>query len=165
MSAIAPSRRASKAHVARKRPPLSIVVLSVLLGILTIGTFAAAQAMISNPLEPFGMTTEWLDRAPVDSYLWPGLFFAGMTLASLLTVAGLVFSWPWKWARGIESRIGYRWPWLGAVSTGSILLVFEIIELFLVPFHPIMHPLLVGWSLLIIVLPFTPSAKQYLRAE
>ena len=162
MSAIAPSKGASKARESR-RLPLSIVVLSVLLGILVIGTFEAARAMITNPLEPLGMTTEWLEHSPVDTYFWPGIFFVGVTLASLLTLAGLVFRWPWKWAQGIESRIGYRWPWLGAVSIGVVLLTFEIIELFLVPFHPLMHPLLIAWSLAIIWLPFTRSARQSLE--
>ncbi len=163
MAAIAPSSQASKVRVSRKRVPVSIVVLSVLLGFLVVGTFTAARAMITNPLEPLGMTTEWLETAPVDTYFWPGMFFLGMTLAALLTLAGLVFHWPWKWAQGIESRIGYRWPWLGAVLTGAVMLLFEIIELFLVPLHPVMHPLLIAWSLAIIWLPFTRSARQYLR--
>ena len=162
MSAIAPSRVASEARVSRRPLPVSLVVLSVLLGILVIGTFVAAWAMITNPSEPLGMTTEWLDSAPVDTYFWPGIFFVGMTLVSLLTLAGLVFHWPWKWAQNIESRIGYRWPWLGAVSIGVVLLIFEIIELFLVPFHPVMHPLLIAWSLVIIWLPFTRSGRQHL---
>ena len=165
MSVVAPSKRASKAPVSRKRLPVSIVVLSVLLGILVLGTFAAAREMITNPLEPFGMTTEWLEKSPVDTYFWPGMFFLGMTLASVVTLAGLLFRWPWKWAQGIESRIGYRWPWLGAVSIGVVLLLFELIELVLVPFHPVMHPLLIAGSLAIIWLPFTHSARQYFKVQ
>jgi hypothetical protein len=164
MSVVAPSKRASTVHVGRKRLPVSVVVLALLLGILVIGTFAAAREMITNPLEPFGMTTEWLDKAPVDTYFWPGMFFLGMTVAALLTLAGLLFRWPWNWAQGIESRVGYRWPWLGAVSTGAVLLLFEIIELFLVPFHPVMHPLLIAASLAIVGLPFTRSARQHFKA-
>ncbi len=165
MSVVAPSRPATEARVIRKGLPVSIVALSVWLGILVIGTFAAARAMITNPLEPFGMTTEWLEKAPVDTYFWPGMFFLGMTLASVLTLAGLLFRWQWKWARGIESRIGYRWPWLGAVSIGVVLLLFEIVELFLVPFHPVMHPLLIAWSLVILWLPFTRTARQHLEVR
>lgn len=161
MSAIAPSRGATETDESR-RLPSSIVVLSVLLGFLVIGTFEAARAMITNPSEPLGMTTEWLENTPVETYFWPGMFFGGMTLASLLTLAGLLFGWPWRWARRIEALIGYRWPWLGAVSTGVVLLVFEIIELFLVPFHPVMHPLLIVWSVAIIGLPFTPTARHWL---
>ena len=165
MSVVAPSRQTSKARVSRNRLPVSIVVLSVLLGILAIGTFAAAREMITNPLEPFGMTTEWLEKAPVDTYLWPGMFFLGITMATLLTLAGLTLRWPWKSARGIEARTGYRWPWLGAVSTGAVLLLFEIIELFLVPFHPVMHPLLIAASLAIISLPFTHSSRRHFKAQ
>lgn len=165
MSVVAPSRGASKARASRTRRPASIVVLSVLLGILGVGTFEAARAMITNPLEPFGMTTEWLENSPVDTYFWPGMFFVGMTLAILITLAGLVFRWPWKWAQGIESRVGYRWPWLGAVSIGVVLLLFEIIELFLVPFHPVMHPLLIAGSLAIIWLPFSRSARKYFEVS
>ncbi|HEX2421156.1 MAG TPA: hypothetical protein VHL55_06130 [Acidimicrobiia bacterium] len=145
--------------------PVSLVMLTVLLGVLVIGTIAAAWAMITDPLEPLGMTTEWLENAPVDTYFWPGMFFVGVTLASLLTLAGLVLDWPWRWARGVESRIGYRWPWVAAVATGVVLLIFEIIELFLVPFHPVMHPLLIAVSLLIIGLPFTGSARQRLEVQ
>jgi hypothetical protein len=59
--------------------------------------------------------------------------------------------------------VGYRWPWLGALSIGSVLLVFEIMELFMVPFHPVMHPLLIAASLAIITLILTPSARDFLR--
>ena len=82
MSVVAPSERLSKARVGRKRLPVSVAVLSVLVGVLVVGTFAAAREMITNPLQPFGMTTEWLEKVPVDTYFWPGIFFAGMTVAS-----------------------------------------------------------------------------------
>lgn len=165
MSALAQSRTASENRVSRKRLPASLVVLSLLLGILVIGTFEAARAMITNPLEPLGMPTDWLKNTPVHTYFWPGMFFVGITLATMLTLAGLLFGWRWTWARGMESRIGYRWPWFGAVSIGVVLLVFEIIELFLVPFHPVMHPLLIAWSALIIWLPFTGSARRHLKVQ
>ncbi len=71
MSVIAPSKRVNEARPGRQRMPVSIVVLSALLGTLVVGTFAAATAMIANPLEPLGMTTVWLEKAPVDTYFWP----------------------------------------------------------------------------------------------
>ena len=163
MSAIAPSRQGRETAGTRPRKPATILVLSVMLGILVVGAFEAARAMITEPLAPFGMSTEWLVRVPVDTYFWPGMFFVGMTLASVVTVVGLVFRWEWDWASGIESRIGYRWPWLGALSIGVVLLAFEIIELFVVPFHPVMHPVLITWALAIIWLPLTRSGREHLR--
>jgi hypothetical protein len=43
-----------------------------------------------------------------------------------------------------------------------VLLTFEIIELFTVPFHPVMHPLLIAVSLALVVIPFTSSARAAL---
>jgi hypothetical protein len=48
------------------------------------------------------------------------------------------------------------------VAIGGVLLVFELIELFLIPFHPIMHPLLIAVSLAIIGLALTTSSQRHL---
>lgn len=147
-------------HGARR--PLSIISLSVLLALLAVGAFQGGIAMVTNPVDPLGMSPTFLEGAPVADYFWPGLFLIGIALASLVTAAGLLFDWTWDWARPVEETIGFRWPWLGAVSTGSVLLVFEIIELFMVPFHPVMHPLLIAGSLAIVILPNLPSARSFL---
>lgn len=146
------------------RRPLSILSLSLVLALLAVGALQGGIAMVTNPIDPLGMSPTFLDGTPVADYFWPGLFLIGIALASLVTTAGLLFNWTWKWARPIEASIGFRWPWLGAVSTGTILLVFEIIELFMVPFHPVMHPLLIAGSLAIVALPNLPSARAFLSA-
>lgn len=84
-------------------------------------------------------------------------------MASLITAVGLIVRWEWRWAHRIELLVGYRWPWVGAMSTGVILLLFEIVELFMVPFHPVMHPLLIGWFLALVILALAPSTRTYLR--
>jgi hypothetical protein len=147
------------------RRPAAIVALTSLLGLLTIGALQGGIAMVVNPTEPLGMTVDYLDKTPIDDYFLPGLFLLGIAAASLITIAGLLLGWQWNWASPIESRIGYRWPWLGAVSIGGVLLVFEVIELFMVPFHPVMHPLLIAASLVILILALAPSARRYLAAR
>ena len=89
----------------------------------------------------------------------------GIAAASAVTIVGLIFDWRWTWAQGIEARVGYRWPWIGAMATGIVLLAFEVVELFLVPFHPLMHPLLIGGSVAIVALTLTPSARCHLLAD
>jgi hypothetical protein len=121
--------------------------------------------MVTNPIDPLGMSIDFLDNAPVDDYFWPGMFLLGIAIASVLTVLGLLLPWGWHWASGIESLVGYRWPWIGAMAIGIVLLTFEILELFLVPFHPVMHPLLIAASLAIVMLAVTPSARRYLSIE
>jgi hypothetical protein len=132
------------------------------LGLLAVGALQGGIAMIVDPLEPLGMSVSYLDGTPVDTYFWPGVFLLAISAASLVTVSGLAFGWRLQWAAGIESSMGHTWPWLGAVAIGGVLLVFEVIELFLIPFHPIMHPLLIGVSLAIIGLALTTSSQRYM---
>lgn len=154
-------RATSRSH----RPPATVVALMALFGLLTVGALQGGIAMVVDPLTPLDMPTSFLDRAPIDTYLWPGMFLLGVAAASALTIAGLTLNWPSRWARAIENAVGYRWPWIAAITTGSVLLTFEIIELFMVPFHPVMHPLLIAGSLAIVALALAPSARSHLRAQ
>jgi hypothetical protein len=149
---------------AARRIPGTIIALTVLLVLLTIGALQGGIAMVTNPREPLGMTVEFLEDAPVHTYFWPGLFLLGIAAASITTVAGLLTGWRWPWAVRIETRVGRRWPWLGSLAIGGVLLAFEIAELWLVPFHPVMHPLLIAASVALIALPCTRSARARLRA-
>jgi hypothetical protein len=53
----------------------------------------------------------------------------------------------------------------GTILALAILLVFEVVELFMVPFHPVMHPLLIGMAVAIIALASTRSARRFLVAR
>jgi hypothetical protein len=128
-----------------------------------IGAVQGGLAMVTNPVSPLGMSPDFLEKAPVTDYFWPGMFLLGIAAASLITVPGLLLSWEWRWATKIEAAVGHRWPWLASVLIGSVLLIFEVIELFMVPFHPVMHPLLIAGSLAILGLPFLPTARSFLR--
>ena len=159
MSAVTPIRAVAKSPT--RRPP-TVVGLAVLVGLLAVGGFQGGIAMVVDPLEPLGMSVSYLDGTPVDTYFWPGVFLLAIAAVSLVTVSGLAFGWRWQWAAGIEFSMGHTWPWLGAVAIGGVLLVFELIELFLIPFHPIMHPLLIAVSLAIIGLALTTSSQRHL---
>jgi hypothetical protein len=148
-----------------RRKPLTVIALIGLLALLAFGAVQGGFAMVTNPLEPLGMPLDYLEKTPVDTYLWPGVFFLAIAGASLLTVSGLLFDWPMRWAFPIEARVGYRWPWIGALSTGTVLLAFEILELFLIPFHPVMHPLLLAGSAAIIWLTWTHPTREHLRVD
>lgn len=162
MATAVPTRENRRVKV---RPPSPVTTLAVLLSLLVIGALQGGISMVTNPVDPLGMSPAFLDGAPVDDYFWPGMFLLGIAAAAVVTVAGLLFPWKWKWAAGIECRVGYRWPWIGAVAIALVLLAFEIVELFLVPFHPVMHPLLIAGSLAIVLLPNAQTARHNLRVE
>ncbi len=144
------------------RRPGTVWTLSGLLVLLGIGAIQGGWAMVTDPRSPLGMPVDYLDHTPISDYFLPGVFLLCIAAASLLIAVGLVTHWRWGWALGIERAVGRSWPWMGSVAVGAILLVFEIVELFLIPFHPIMHPLLLTGSAAILSLPFTASATAYL---
>ena len=84
--------------------------------------------MLLDPLQPLGMSVGYLEGTPIDDYVLPGLFLLGIAAVCLITIAGLLLPWDWKWAAPIERRMGYRWPLLAALATGGVLLIFEITE-------------------------------------
>jgi hypothetical protein len=150
--------------VRSRRLPGTIVALIGLLALLLVGSLQGGIAMVANPLEPLGMTVAFLEDAPVHTYFWPGLFLLGIAAATTLALIGRLFDWRWHWATPIETATGHRWPWLGSLAIGGVLLAFEIIELWLVPFHPVMHPILIALSLALIAVPCTRSARAHLHA-
>ena len=145
------------------QPPVRVLVLAGLLILLVVGAVQGGIAMLTDPLEPLGMPTSYLDRTPIDTFTPPGVFLLAIAGASLLTGIGLVTGWRWPRASRIETPVGFRWPWIGAVATGVVLLAFEILELFPVPFHPVMHPLLIAGTSAIVVMPLTPAIRGHLR--
>jgi hypothetical protein len=159
VTAVTPSRGVRDAT----DKPGAAHVLAGLLGLLAVGSIQGGTAMVANPTGPLGMSVDYLQGTPVDDYFWPGVFLLGIAVASILAVVGIEFGWQWKWAKPVESAIGYRWPWLASLSVGGVLLGFELIELFVVPFHPIMHPLLIAVAVVIIALSLAPSVRDYLR--
>lgn len=145
--------------------PATILALAWLLGLLAVAAAQGGIAMIADPITPLGMSPDYLEGTPVETYFWPGAFLIGIATSSLVTSIGLTMGWRWRRPGRIESSAGHRWPWVGAIATGTILGVFELVELFFVPFHPVMHPLLIAWSAAIVVLCLTPSARSHLAVR
>ena len=135
-------------------------VLAGALAFLAIGGLQGGIAMLMNPETPLGMSTQYLDGTPFHSFVLPGLYLLAVGAAAGLTAIGIAINWRWQWAARLEQAIGYRWQWIGAVAVGLALLVLEVIELFTVPFHPILHPLMIAVGLISIGLPFTPSLRR-----
>ena len=145
--------------------PPGAIALAFVLGLLLIGCVQGGIAMVRDPLTPLGMTTETLSDAPIHTFTLAGWFLLGLAAASALTLVGLLTDWRWSWASRIERLAGHRWPWIGSIATGTVLAVFEVIELFMVPFHPVMHPLLILVALVLVWLPLTPAVRQHLAVD
>ncbi|MDX1448586.1 MAG: hypothetical protein R3246_05930 [Acidimicrobiia bacterium] len=143
------------------RPPRPVAWLAGLLPTLGIVALQGGIAMLIDRQEPMGLSIELLSRTPIDDYFLPGLFLLAIAAAALVTTVGIVFGWRWHRAEPIERRLGRRWPWIGTVATASVLLVFELFEVYLFPFHPILHPLLIAWTVAILVLAFSERTRDH----
>lgn len=143
------------------RPPPTVAWLAALLPTLGIVAAQGGIAMLLEPNEPMGMSADLLHRTPIGSYLLPGIFLLSISLASLTTTIGIIFGWRWHWAEGIERHLGKRWPWVGSVSVAIVLLAFELVEVYLFPFHPILHPLLIAWTVAILVLAYSQPTQDH----
>lgn len=147
----------------RPRFPGSVKGLAIALGLLAIGALQGGLAMVMDPNQPLGMTLDVLSDAPVDNFFLPGLFLLGLAGASMVTLVGILFSWDWRWARRLETSIGSRWPWPAALAIGVVLLAFELLELVMIPFHPILHPILITLAAAIIGLGLTTPTRRFLK--
>ena len=155
-----------RSHTTTSRPrSWPRLVLAVLLGLLAIGAFQGGWAMVRDPIEPLGMNPDFLEHTPIDTFFWPGVFFLAISAACLLTVVGLLSRWRWPWAASIEHRVGYRWPWIGAVSIGWTLLAFEVLEVYMIPFHPVMHPVIIAASVAVLLAASARSTRTHYRAD
>lgn len=111
------------------------------------------------------MSTDLLEGTPVGTFFWPGVCLLAIAVASLLAVVGLLLRWPWRWALPLERSAGFRWPWIATVLTATVVLAFEILGLYLIPFHPVMHPLLLAGSTGILALAAMPAARHHFRVH
>lgn len=143
----------------RSRMPRSVKGLLIALGLLSVGALQGGIAMVMDPHQPLGMTPEVLASTPLDSFLLPGLFLLGMAAASLITLFGVAR----RESRGrLSTATGSDWRRPVAIAIGVVLLIFELIELVLIPFQPVMHPLLIALALTIIGLGSAPATRAYL---
>jgi hypothetical protein len=139
--------------------PGSAKGLVIALGLLSVGALQGGIAMLMDPYQPLGMTPVVLVNTPLDSFLLPGLFLLGMAAASLITLVGVALG---RSNGRFSTVMGSDWRRPAALAVGVVLLIFELIELALIPFQPIMHPLLIVLALAIIGLGSAPSARVYL---
>lgn len=90
-----------------------MVVLELFVG---IGGIFGGLAMIRDPLNPIGMTTDLISGSPFDTYIWPGvllLVLAGVTPCAL--AVGLIARWrrafeiSGLFGIGLMAWIGVQW--------------------------------------------------------
>jgi hypothetical protein len=97
---------------------------------------------------------EWLTGTPFHDYFIPGLI-----LFSLLGIGPLIAAY------GVWKR--HRLSWVGAMMVGDALVIWIVVEIFMIGYHS-NPPLQLFYGLLgvgIIALTLLPSVRKYLLAS
>ena len=115
-----------------KLVPAGIIALVVLEGVLAYLGFASGSLFVKDPSgTAHGFDTQLLANTPVDDFLIVGLFF--VTAYGVLPVAAIAGLWlrpRWKWTDLFNRWTGQNWAWSAAASTGVILIVWIVVEIY-----------------------------------
>ena len=109
--------------------------------------FAGGYGLIADPSgEAVGLPLAWLDQTPFSDYLLPGLI-----LLIVLGAFPLIVAWAlWR---------GRLWARRGALAVGAALLIWIIVEIVMVGYHP-WPPLQAAYGLLsLLILSFASSRR------
>lgn len=129
----------------RSAPVWALLALLALQGIGGLGGGISLLAAPNGAI--LRMPVSYLQGSPFSDYLIPGVVLTSLLgLLPLLVLAGL-------WRRR-------SWAWYGASLVGCSLIVFEIVELTIVPFS-ILQPIFSTVGVLIAALCLPPSVTRY----
>ena len=134
---------------AARRRPAAIWALMVLLVVQGLGGLGGGILLIAGPHgEIMHMPVSYLRGSPFPDYFIPGLFL-GLVLGVLPLVA-------------FAGLLGRRtWAWFVSFSVGCGLIIFEIVEVTIIPFN-VQQPVFGTVGVLIAVLTPLPSVRRHL---
>ena len=136
-----------------ERRPIAIRILLALLLFQGFSGVAGGWGLTSDPTgSAIGLELEWLEGSPFADYLIPGII--------LLVVLGIG---PLIVVIGIFRRL--RWAWMASLLVGLALIIWIIVEVFIVGYIS-QPPLQLVYGLVglgIVVTTLLPSVRRQLR--
>jgi hypothetical protein len=132
--------------IARRSP--AVWALMALLLIQGLGGLGGGASLVAGPHgEVMNMPVSYLDGSPFSDYTIPGLAL-GLILGTwpLITLVGM--------------RRGFAWAWYSSFAIGCGLVIFETVEVFIIPYN-ILQPIFYTVGFLIAVLTLLPPVRRY----
>jgi hypothetical protein len=134
--------------------PTSVNLLTTALLLQGLSGILGGFGLMSDPTgRALEIPQEWITGTPFSDYFIPGLI-----LFSLLGIGPLIAAYA-VWKR-------HRLSWMGAMLVGDALVIWIVVEIFMIGYHS-NPPLQLFYGLLgvgIIVLTLLPSVRRYLLA-
>jgi hypothetical protein len=138
--------------MAARKPPGTVIALTLLMLIQAIGGIPAGVAMIADPIGNIGLSVDLLEGTPFGDYLIPGLI-----LAVVLGVFPLIVFF------GLLLR--YRWSWWFSLAVGGGLVIWIATEVALLGYLPglgiALQIVFGGVGIAILVLTLVQPTRRY----
>jgi hypothetical protein len=138
--------------MAARKPPGTVIALTLLMLIQAIGGIPAGVAMIADPIGNIGLSVDLLEGTPFGDYLIPGLI-----LAVVLGVFPLIVFF------GLLLR--YRWSWWLSLAVGGGLVIWIATEVALLGYLPglgiALQIVFGGVGIAILVLTLVQPTRRY----
>ncbi len=110
-----------------------------------------------------GMDPTWLEQAPFDSYIIPGLvLFTVIGLFSVLILVGLIARPSWSWANSLNIYPHRHWAWTYSLYSGVVLILWIVAQQLLTRYFWL-QPVMILTGVLIIVFTLTPTVTKKLE--
>ena len=132
----------------RPRPRALYFYLLGALGLGVTALIGGGTLVLDSSGELMGLPIEWLDGTPFADYLVPGVILFGVLgVGSFVVVYGL---------------LAYRkWAWYAAVALGGALVVWIIVQLFLIQLFHVLHLIYGALGVALVALSLLPSVRTY----
>ena len=152
---------------ARPHRPAALWPLIGLLGLLSVSGFYGGLSFVTDTTGA-GLQAKlsWLEDTPVSDFLLPGLFLLGVFgIGAALLIVGLIWRPSPGPLRRLDAAWGHHWAWVGTIVFGSVLVLWIVYELLVMPEQIWLQPALLIVGLAIAGLPLVRSMRRWYRTE
>ncbi|MBN1367901.1 MAG: hypothetical protein JW967_08230 [Dehalococcoidales bacterium] len=143
--------------------PVTAWILIILHFFIGFGGIISGAMLIVRPDgELMDWTPEILAGTPFNSYLIPGIILVLLIgIFPIFAGFGMLKKPVWQGINIINPSRKYHWAWAASWAVGVILLVWIIVELFMVGYISILQPIVVAWGIITLILTLLPGLKRY----
>jgi len=146
----------------RARPFIAwlLIVLHFLMGIG--GIVSGGMLVVAPDGKYLGWTESLLQGSPFTNYLIPGLILVILIGFFPIFVGWGILTLPsWRWPDAINPTKRFHWSWSASWAAGVIMLVWILVELFMVGYLGFLQPMVIVWGMVEIVLTVMPAMRRY----
>lgn len=151
----------------KRTRPAALWILIALLVLLGVGAIPSGLLLV---LAPDGhlmrMPVTMLEHSPFSDFLIPGAILLTLLGIYPLVVAYALWRRPgWRWPDAINPFKESHWSWAASLAAGVILIVWIIVEMFMLREVVFLQVLYLVWGIALVLLALLPSVRRYCARE